>query len=375
LSDAELELSRLTELCRTANDRVAELEQAIAARVTSAPEATAPNLTSLEPTAGDAHDAAVGEPTLPLAIDHVAWNTTPELEPQSVETPSRVSHESVLQAWTPAEEPELAAPNATAECLPVEPQADANHADDDAGDSRMPAVAPVETVPVASELAPTSFIDKYRHLLDDDGTGAAPALAAPPQIDDEFLSPAKAADRTVPADDSDEALDAYMASMMQRMRSHSSPVMTELSPIASAEPVAVVPSEPAPLDYDPNVPFEIESMKQGRRAPASTDLAALREIANTSARSAIATHRKKRKVESAIGKVIVALIALGTAGFLIWNAPSLQDWQFGAGVAVGLIGLGAAALAMRHPDRIAADHRVESNPAYFAADESAHGEA
>jgi hypothetical protein len=162
--------------------------------------------------------------------------------------------------------------------------------------------------------------------------------------------------------------------MMQRMRSHSSPAMPELAPLAPAEPVAVAPTEPAPLDYDPSVPFEIESMKQGRRAPASTDLAALREIANTSARSAIATHRKKRKVESAIGKVIVALIAFGTAGFLIWNAPSLQDWQFGAGVAVGLIGLGAAALAMRHPDRAPADHRVDAQTGYFAADESAHGE-
>ncbi len=368
LSDAEDELSRLAELCHAANDRVAELEQSIAVQAASEPEATAPELTTLEPTAGNPQDAAVGEPTSPLAIDDVAWNTTPEPAP-AAETLSGVSHESALQAWAPVEGSEQAACDASVESFLAEPQADANHADDDAGVGRMPALAPIATVPVASELAPTSFIDKYRHLLDDDGNGAAPVLVAPPQIDDEFLSPAKAADRTIPADDSDEALDAYMASMMQRMRSHSSPAMTELSPIASAESVAVVPSEPAPLDYDPNVPFEIESMKQGRRAPASTDLAALREIANTTARSAIATHRKKRKVESAIGKVIVALIAFGTAGFLIWNAPSLHDWQFGAGVAVGLIGLGAAALAMRHPDRSVAQ------PAYFAADESADGDA
>lgn len=379
LSDAEAELSRLTELCHTANDRVAELEQSVAVRATSVQEATVPELTALEPTAGDSQDTAVGEPTSPPAIDEVAWNTTPELEPQAVETPSGVSHESALQAWTPAEEPEQTTPESAGLRLPAEPTADASHSDEESGDFQMPTLTltptptPIITAPVASELAPTSFIDKYRHLLDDD-SAASLTPAAPPQIDDEFLSPAKAADRTVPADDSDEALDAYMASMMQRMRNHSPSAMPELAPIAPAGPVAVAPSEPAPLDYDPSVPFEIESMKQGRRAPASTDLAALREIANTSARSAIATHRKKRKVESAIGKIIVALTAFGTSGFLIWNAPSLHDWQFGAGVAVGLIGLGAAALAMRHPDRAPADHRVDAQKGYFAADESAHGE-
>jgi len=372
-SDAEVELSRLTDLCHTANDRVAELEQAIATRDSSDSEATAAEPTPPE-ASGDLADPASAvepadaEPAAPLAIDDVAWNTTPEPEPALDETLSAASHESALQAWTPVEVPIQEAAEPAAECSPLEPVADANHADDDVGDFRMPTPAPVETVPVASELAPASFIDKYRHLLDDDSAAASLIPAAPPLIDDEFLSPAKAADRTVPADDSDEALDAYMANMMQRMRDHSPSALLELASIAPTEPVAVVPSEPTPLDYDPSVPFEIESMKQGHRAPASTDLAALREIANTSARSAIATHRKKRKVESAIGKIIVALTAFGTSGFLIWNAPSLQDWQFGAGVAVGLIGLGAAALAMRHPDRAVAQ------PAYFAADESAHSE-
>ena len=375
LSDAEVELSRLTELCHTANDRVAELEQTIATRESSGSEATAAEPTPPEAPCdlADLTSAVepAAEPTALVAIDDVAWNTTPEPEPAAVETPSAAAHESGLQAWTPVEVPVLEVAEPTVECSPVEPAEDANDVDDEADDFRMPTPAPVQTVPVASELAPTSFIDKYRHLLDDESAASSSSLAAPPLIDDEFLSPAKAADRTVPADDSDEALDSYMASMMQRMRSHSPSALPEPAPLP---PVAVAPAEPAPLDYDPDVPFEIESMKQGRRAPASTDLAALREIANTSARSAIATHRKKRKVESAIGKVIVALTAFGTAGFLIWHAPSFQDWQFGAGVAVGLIGFGAAALAMRHPDRAAADHRVESHPAYFAADESAHGE-
>ena len=73
----------------------------------------------------------------------------------------------------------------------------------------------------------------------------------------------------------------------------------------------------------------------------------MREIANSSARSAIATHLNRKKVESAVGKIIVAMIALGTAGYLMSSAPSTHDLQFGAGALVGLIGLGAAAMAMR----------------------------
>lgn len=343
LGDAEVELTRLTELCRTANDRVAELEHVIASRAPSVPETTAPQPTLLEPIS-------------PQAIDEAAWNTTPEGAPEAVETPVGASHESALQSWTPADEPEHAPCDATVEVFPVEQQSAAHHVDVDEGSGAFgaPASVPVKTVPVASELAPTSFIDKYRHLLDDDSASSS-AHAAPPQIDDEFLSPAKAADRTVPADDSDEALDAYMASMMERMRSHASPATSSMSEPTPLAPAVVAPAEPAPLEYDPSVPFEIESMKQGRKAPVSTDLAALREIANTSARSAIETHRKKRKVESAVGKIVIAVISFATGGYLMLNAPTLHDWQFGAGAAIGLIGFGAAALAMRHPDRARVD--------------------
>jgi hypothetical protein len=139
-------------------------------------------------------------------------------------------------------------------------------------------------------------------------------------------------------------------------------------------PVAIAPSEPAPLDNDPSVPIEIESMKQGRKAHVSTDLAALREIANTSARTAIETHRKKRKVESAVGKIVIAAISFATGAYLMVNAPTLHDWQFGAGAVVGLIGFGAAALAMRHPDRSGDDYaNLPSNA--FAAGESGHSDA
>ena len=232
----------------------------------------------------------------------------------------------------------------------------------------------VKTVPVESETATSSFIDKYRHLLDDEpgepigSTLQSPLGASRPMLDDEFLSPAKAAERTAHADDSDEALEAYMANMMARMRGVSASSMVEPAPML---PVAEQPAVEEPLAYDPSEPFDIESMKQGRRAPISTDLAALREIANSSARSAIATHRNKRKMESAVGKIIIAIAAFGASGFLMSSAPTLMSWQFLCGIAVGVIGFGAAALAVR--GRAEGDHYVDSLPASFTEDEREHG--
>ncbi|BBO35049.1 FHA domain-containing protein [Lacipirellula parvula] len=232
----------------------------------------------------------------------------------------------------------------------------------------------LKTVPVESETATSSFIDKYRHLLDDEpgepsgATLQSPLGAARPMLDDEFLSPAKAAERTAHADDSDEALEAYMANMMARMRGVSASSMVEPAPLQPAVELPVVEETPS---YDPSVPFEIESMKQGRRAPISTDLAALREIANSSARSAIATHRNKRKMESAAGKVVIAIAAFGASGFLMSSAPTLLNWQFLAGIAVAIIGFGAAALAVR--GRADGDHFVDALPASFTEDEREHG--
>ena len=376
LADADQQTTRLAELCQASADRVVALEQSLQ-RATDSAVAREPQAQQLgTPEPSEAIDAAAvetePEPALDSTptLDEVGWN----VEPQETSTPIE---EAPLVAWDalapvdseahdsiPADEPEPAT-FALGEPALAEPALVESAAHDPEPETQQPGPSPfapstpVATRPVESETAGTSFIDKYRHLLDDDGdaSAAAPSLhVTAPIIDDEFLSPAKAAARTVPADDSDEALDAYMASMMERMRG----ATTTVSPLLAAEPIVpVTASESSPrLDYDPSEPFDIESMKQGRRAPVSTDLAALREIANTSARTAIETHRNRKKVESTFGKMIVALIAVGASAYLLLNAPSLYDWQFGTGIVVALIGFSAAALAMRHPDRHTASHAL-----------------
>jgi hypothetical protein len=333
LAGADQETWRLAELCQASAERITAMEQALAERPTPLP------VNPAEPESA---------PAMPSAIDEIAWHTEPEPATTVEESPRHsfgLNEDPVIDAIAePSAVPSIPAPSESS-----------------AGEERTSFIlepAAVSTAPIEPEAAGTSFIDKYRHLLDDEGDAApvTPTVrVAPPMIDDEFLSPAKAADRTVPADDSDEALDAYMASMMERMRGSSTPVAPILEPTPPS-PARV--AEAPKIEYDPSEPFDIESMKQGRKLPVSTDLAAMREIANSSARSAIETHQNRKKAESALGKIIVAVIAIGSAGYLMWNAPSAQDWQFGVGIVVGLIGFGSAALAMRRPNRRGADYAV-----------------
>lgn len=231
--------------------------------------------------------------------------------------------------------------------------------------------AAVEASPApiaAPAAAAASFIDKYRHLLDDEGEAPSPEPPARMRLDEEFLSPAKAAQHVSPSDDSDDALEAYMAGMMQRVRgssnapAHLASQVELTAPIAaptprSASSAALASAEDEAIDDEP---FDIESMKQGRRPAASTDLSAMREIANSSARSAIAKHRKRRTAESTFGKVVVATIALATASCLMWKATSPRDWEFIVGAGFGLIGFAMVAVIGRVAGRAASDKRADA---------------
>lgn len=244
-----------------------------------------------------------------------------------------------------------------------------------------PVVEP-STPPAEATEEPTSFIDKYRHLLKDDAEGAAPSESQPSRmmLDDEFLSPAKAAQHVSPADDSDDALEAYMAGMMQRMRGVSSTpahvgaaIVTPMRPVEST-PLPSTSSQPLSDESPSDEPFDIESMKQGRRPAASTDLAAMREIANSSARSAIATHRKRRTAESTVGKVIVAVIALATSAGLMWKSSSTSDWEFVVGAVFGVIGLALVVVIGRIAGRAASDKRADTRANAEASDEESTSE-
>ncbi len=245
----------------------------------------------------------------------------------------------VAKAPTPADDLDSSGANAEAEPSP--------------GCDATAAVEP------ASEFSPPSFIEQYRHLLEEQVAPTPHKLApggARPVIDDEFLSPAKAETCASPGDDSDDALESYMASMMHRVRS-SAPSYESSQAVLDAADFKGGDSQliglrtsngdssetPAAPDSLAAEPFTFEAVKHATRKPAlASDLTALRELANNSARTAIATHAHQRSRESAMTKVAIALTAAAAAAYLFISAPAIGAWQVWAGAATGAVGLTAA---------------------------------
>jgi hypothetical protein len=212
-----------------------------------------------------------------------------------------------------------------------------------------------------AEYQATSFIDKYRHLLEGDGEAATGRgrTAGQSLLDEEYLSPKKAVTCATPADESDEALEAYMANMMRRVRSNGSsyssgpadqapPAVQTISgsaPYARASLPSLDEYQPAAMESatpaEPTMDFE--TLLQSVRKPApATDLAALREIANNSARTAIASHIQRRSHESAMSKIVVALTATCSSAYLMASAPGTDTLMFWAGLGTCTVGIAAA---------------------------------
>lgn len=218
---------------------------------------------------------------------------------------------------------------------------------------------PIIEQPVAAaasiEPTPVSFIEKYRHLLEEDADDRPEvARRSPSLLDDEFLSPAKVQTCPAPDDDSDEALEAYMSSMMHRVRGTTATEAPAVEWAPSVEPVAAAePEAPAPLE-----PAEFAPMKHAtRKAPATSDLATLREIANVSARTAIADHHKRRHHESAVGKLLVAVAASSSSAYVMSSAPGIDTGWFWAGIFAGLVGAGSAIQVILTERRVRAEKR------------------
>jgi hypothetical protein len=358
----ELELAReehqrTAELYRLAAERTAELEETIShieARKSLAPHAS--EAAQVAETSNETGNN-VWQSIQPLEVesvsgqDPVTWDAVDAEEEVLPIPPASDEGESIKPAteWkTPVAEPSTLCQRPSDE----EPRCSATVV------AKPPTFPPLSGQP-AAEYTSTSFIDKYRHLLEDDSepTISVSLRGGRPQIDDEFLSPAKVETCASPADESDEALEAYMANMMRRVRSNSpsyassqvASVVTEsiqdavadtnLPTNHSADRTQSVQSP----DFLSDEPLRFEDLKLAtRKQPLASDLAALREIANSTARTAIATHTQRQTRESALTKIVVAVTAMLSAAYLMASAPALDNWQFWVGVATCAVGITAS---------------------------------
>jgi hypothetical protein len=63
----------------------------------------------------------------------------------------------------------------------------------------------------------------------------------------------------------------------------------------------------------------------------------MRELANISARQAIAKHRKRRHFEGALSKLLVSGIAGGTAAYMLLTSDDFTSTYFMAGCGVAIV--------------------------------------
>ena len=237
-----------------------------------------------------------------------------------------------------------------------------------APDEEMASVVAPEPPP--AEFTPPSFIDKYKHLLDEEEAPLPRPLGRPAGrlLDEEYLSPAKAEVAAHVDEDSDAALEAYMSNMMRRVRGGEAPVSRTFMPTAPQSPTgyAAPAVEPTcPLAATPAVdlsaaeetigPLDVEALRGAtRKPPLSADLAAMREIANASARTAIASSHQRRDHDSAVGRIGAAVAFTVASAYLLASAPQIDSWWFWAGVSTATAGVYAAVQVLRIERRRAA---------------------
>jgi len=160
-------------------------------------------------------------------------------------------------------------------------------------------------------------------------------------------------------EDSDEALETYMSNMLLRMRGDANDEQSQPPQTSSTatlnqhpDPVAVVdqvldriaPEREVAKQAQDQEPFNLENLKQSSHKPVTPiDLSAMRELANSSARQAIAQHHKRHSLEKAFGLFLVCLIAIGIGSYMLLTATSAQEFlgfNFLGGAAVVLAGVG-----------------------------------
>lgn len=205
----------------------------------------------------------------------------------------------------------------------------------------QPAASPEQPETPVFE-APKSFVEQFAHLLpsDDESQSAEPEpateVAASPETVD--VSPSAS-----PAAGEEEDIDTYMAQLLQRMRGDEPAESSADTPV---EQQVEEPEEAPEPEAPPEAPAPIVSLNEITRSSApeqATDMDSLRQVANQSARQAIGVAASKQSREKSLANLVIATVALGSGGYLVYSAPSLASSQFlGGGFAFLLAGVWVA---------------------------------
>ena len=139
---------------------------------------------------------------------------------------------------------------------------------------------------------------------DDDLAGAA--SLSDDAVSDEAAADSEFTDTDTDSDDEDDTIEAYMNRLLQHVRGDADDKSIENEPLDDANEIEEEDLEP----LDPNVPLVPRSLAPER----DTDLNAMRELANTSARVAIKRSARLQARNIQLKGVIRLLYALGAIG-------------------------------------------------------------
>lgn len=213
-----------------------------------------------------------------------------------------------------------------------------------------------EAEPPTAGVQSNSFIDRYSHLFAEEAEAAPIDKVEPPIAKAVQALSSPVAGMTPPSpmnasgSGDEESIEQYMAKLMKRVRGE--------DPIAAALPTAPVAAPASGQSQVPLAPSTVQEEAEQKAAADSTseagdaqedhsevavnwdaftrraatapttDLGALRAIANESARGDISRHRLRTHRRDAKTKVIVSVLAGMTSLWLMLEAPNWRDIQF-----------------------------------------------
>jgi hypothetical protein len=227
-----------------------------------------------------------------------------------------------------------------------------------ANDNGAAVSAAVEETSLPPVVSQASYIERFAHLFADESAGDAgqssklesarptgEPLATKPRTMGIVRNEGPAAGSV--AGDDEESIEQYMSKLLQRVRGDGSsgdavrttaPAadVVEEKPAAdggeeSASVTAASDANSAWVDAEDGDETEVsvnwEALTQRVAAP-TTDLGALRALANESARRAIGRHGSKKHRREAKTKVIIACLAGMTSLWLMLQSANWRDIQF-----------------------------------------------
>jgi hypothetical protein len=230
------------------------------------------------------------------------------------------------------------------------------------------------------KIEPTSFIERYSHMFAEDAAGSIskpiepikPPFAETPNSN-LFGAGGFREEPKVPAaasTDDEESIEQYMAKLMQRVRGDSPAIqpastskaapkrqpMSEVKVAAAPEAVSE-PSDSSPAAEDAangddeddvnEVAVNWDAIARRAAAAPTTNLSALRALANESARHAIGRHQLTKNRRDAVTKAIVSMLAGMTSLWLMLKSSDWHDIQFITGCASLLVAAYWAGVAFR----------------------------